>query len=258
MTPTTHILEVWGDLACFTRPEMKVERFSYPVITPSAARAIFDAIYYKPKFRWQVTRVDVLQEPMYIALRRNETKEKANVNSVKKWMKGEEVVPIFTDLDRESAGTDQKGRTQRQTMALKNVHYRLYAHAVLWNGSEQDQIAIDSQFRRRAARGQCIYQPYLGCREFPAYFELLEDTPEQTTNINNINIDIGWMLYDVFDLSQPGSWDSPACISLFHAAVKSGVMTIPEYTNDSVRKAAPVVHLGAETDGNDLQMHFDM
>lgn len=234
MTPATHILEVWGDLACFTRPEMKVERFSYPVITPSAARAIFDAIYYKPKFRWQITQIDVLREPAYIALRRNETKEKTNTNAVSRWMRGEEVQPIFTDVDRESAGTDQKGRTQRQTMALKNVHYMLYAQALTWSGTDADQMAVDAQFRRRAARGQCIYQPYLGCREFPAYFELREDVPDQTPDIN---IDIGWMLYDVFDLSRPGSSDSPACISLFRATVKQGKMIVPEYCSQLVHKS---------------------
>lgn len=230
MTPNCQRLTVWGDLACFTRPELKVERFSYPVITPSAARAIFDAIYWKPKFRWQVTRIEVLALPRYIALRRNEMKGRGpSAATVLSWAEGRaEPQPLFADGEEE-----QTGRTQRQTMALKDVRYRLSAHIVPWPGYESELPAMEAQFRRRAAAGQCIYQPYLGCREFPAFFELCDDDAEKPVPLN---LDIGWMLYDVFDLSKPGNPESPARISLFQAKVENGVLAVPDYHSGHVRK----------------------
>ena len=114
---STMKLEVWGDLACFTRPEMKVERMSYPVITPSAARGIFDAIYWKPGMRWQIDRIDVLKVPRFIALRRNEVKAIVSERNVKSWMKGGQPEALLVEDER----------TQRQTMALKDVRYRLHA-----------------------------------------------------------------------------------------------------------------------------------
>ena len=118
MDGRTQVLEVWGDYACFSRPELKVERFSYPVPPPSAVRGIFEAIYIKPKeFRWQVERVELLSPPTYIALRRNEVKEKASVAAVEQWAKGLKAPePIWADGDRDLTGSDEKGRTQRQTM----------------------------------------------------------------------------------------------------------------------------------------------
>lgn len=158
MKPLDQCLEVGGFLACFARPEMKVERFSYPVITPSAARGIFDAIYVKPsEFRWQITRVEVLRPISYLALRRNEIKEKVNVNLVGRWREGqEEPEPLWADGDRDLTGSDQKGRTQRQTMALKDVRYRLHALIRPWPGHEDKQQRLEAQFRRRAATGKCF------------------------------------------------------------------------------------------------------
>ena len=118
-----HVLEVWGDFACFSRPEMKVERFSYPIMTPSAARGIFDAIYFKrTEFRWQIRRIEVLSPPTFIPLRRNEVKDKAPERAIQQWMSGKAPPePLWADGTSEELGTDMKGRTQRQTMALKNV-----------------------------------------------------------------------------------------------------------------------------------------
>lgn len=230
-------LDVWGELACFSRPELKVERFSYPVITPSAARGIFDAIYCKPlEFRWQVTRIELLSYPNMIALRRNEVKEKINVNAVLKWMSGkEQPSPILADATEAQTGTDQKGRTQRQTMALKDVRYRLHAEIRPWPGFENRLQGLEAQFRRRAANGKCIYQPYFGCREFPAYFELVEPGRPVVDPLP-VDISIGLMLYDVFDLSRPGRSDSKPSISLFRAAVQQGVLSIPEYDSRLVLK----------------------
>jgi CRISPR-associated protein Cas5d len=236
MNPTPQVLEVWGDFACYSRPELKVERFSYPCITPSAARGIFDAIYAKPaEFRWQIRRVEMLSPPSYIALRRNEVKEKANVNAALDWMAGKkEPEPLFADADRELAGTDEKGRTQRQTMALKAVRYRLHAEIRPWPGHEDKQTALEAQFRRRAERGKCFQQPYLGCREFPAFFKLAEDS--SSTPID-LDLDLGFVLYDVFDLSRPGSAHDAPAVSLFHARLQGGVLEVPEYASSEVFKA---------------------
>ncbi len=238
MRPLNQALEVWGPLACFTRPDVgKVERFSYPLITPSAARGIFDAIYCKRNsFCWRIRRIEVLSLPSYLPLRRNEVKEKANLNAVFKWIAGKaEPEPIWADGDKALTGSDQKGRTQRQTMALKNVRYRIHALIQPWPGQEGRLQAAENQFRRRAANGKCIYQPYLGCREFPAFFELLppEADPAETVRWS---ADLGLMLYDVFDLSRPGDENSPPAISLFRAKVENGILDIPDYAGDQVYK----------------------
>lgn len=242
MKPKTQVLEVWGEFACFTRPELKVERFSYPVITPSAARAIFDAIYCKPnknpskaEFRWQIKKVEVLSEPKYIALRRNEVKEKApSERTILKWALGkEDPKPILADVTEDMLRNDKKGRTQRQTMALRDVHYRIHAEIRPWPGYEDRLQAMEAQFRRRASKGKCIYQPYFGCREFPAFFKLIEPGLVSKKPMP-LNRTIGLMVYDVFDLSKPcGDHDKPR-ISLFRARLIDGVMDIPEYEDDSL------------------------
>jgi CRISPR-associated protein Cas5d len=239
MQPKDQALDVWGEFACFTRPELKVERFSYPVPTPSAVRGIYDAIYCKPKeFRWQVTSIEILSSPAYIALRRNEVKDKVDVNAVDRWIHGDgEPAPIWADGAPKELRTDMKGRTQRQTTALRNVRYRLHAEIRPWPGFEGKLQGIEEQFRRRARSGKCIYQPCFGCREFPAYFELVEvgAPPSQPVDWTQ---DVGLMLYDVFDLSRPGSplvtpRDAPS-ISLFRARVEHGIMAVPPY-EDALR-----------------------
>ncbi|MEW5786962.1 MAG: type I-C CRISPR-associated protein Cas5c [Pseudomonadota bacterium] len=242
---TTHTLEVWGDLACFTRPEMKVERFSYPVITPSAARGIFDAIYWdgkregdgiRPYFYWQVTRIEVLEMPRYIALRRNEVKDKSpSDRTIQSWIRGGGVPePIWADGGKEDLGTDQKGRTQRQTMALKDVRYRLSAHIVPKSGNDLGKL--NACFQRRARSGKCFQQPYFGCREFPAFFDYLEmPKPSAAAPYSQ---KLGLMLYDVFDLGKEwvGEKDKP-CITLFEAEVVNGVLDVPDYASTTVLKA---------------------
>jgi CRISPR-associated protein Cas5d len=243
---TTHTLEVWGDLACFTRPEMKVERFSYPVITPSAARGIFDAIYWdgkregsriRPYFHWQITRVEVLEMPRYIALRRNEVKDIVpGAATLNKWMSGAEAPePLWADGGKDDLGTDQKGRTQRQTMALKNVRYRLHARIIPKSGN--DPAKLNACFVRRAKHGKCFQQPYFGCREFPAFFEYVEDPHEQPVTPIALDQNLGLMLYDVFDLRREAidDKDKPS-ISLFEAKLIGGVMEIPAYTDAAVKK----------------------
>jgi CRISPR-associated protein Cas5d len=238
MQPSPQVLEVWGDFACFSRPELKVERFSYPVITPSAARGIFDAVYAKPKeFRWAVTSIEVLTEPSYIALRRNEVKEKVNTNAVFDWMTGKrEPEPIWADGDRALLGSDEKGRTQRQTMALKDVHYRLHAEIRPWPGFEDRRTALEAQFLRRAAAGKNFYQPFFGCREFPAFYKLAADSKDPAPV--SLNQEIGFMVYDIFDLSRPGTSSDAPAVSLFHATLRGGVLAVPDYASPEVLKIA--------------------
>lgn len=247
MSRRTHTLEVWGDFACFTRPEMKVERYSYPVITPSAARGIFDAIYWegirgtdgiRPYFHWQVERIEVLEMPRYIALRRNEVKDKVPADrTIKTWMDGRaEPEPLWADGGKE-LGTDQKGRTQRQTIALKNVRYRLTARIVTkpnFAGNENSN-KYDSIFERRAKQGKCFQQPYFGCSEFPAFFEYFQPGGEPKP-IAPFDKHIGWMLYDVFDLRREVVKNDKPFISLFDATVINGVLNIPLFESDKVLK----------------------
>lgn len=218
-----HVLEVWGDLACFTRPEMKVERYSYDIITPSAARAIFDAIYWKKQanFYWQITKIEILKPIKRIALRRNEVKAKAS----------RKLKPI--DINEE--------RTQRQTIALQDVRYRLHGFIKF----REQNVALDEinakneQFIRRASKGQCYYQPYFGCREFPAYFALSMD--ENREPLLDLNTDLGFMVYDVFDLATQNlekekDKPTPPKISVFNAKIVNGVMLVPEYISAEVLK----------------------
>ena len=249
MNKTTHTLEVWGDLACFTRPEMKVERFSYPVITPSAARGIFDAIYWDgirdtkgmhPYFHWQVERIEILQLPRYIALRRNEVKDKGpSIQTIKAWMEGgEQPEPLWADGSKDESGTGQKGRTQRQTKALKNVRYRIVARIIpkpKYSALEQIN-KFNGIFERRAKQGKCFQQPFFGCSEFPAFFEYVQHA--ESTSKREIHFDqhVGWMLYDVFDLRREFVIDDTPFISLFDATVKGGVLEVPPFESAEVRK----------------------
>ena len=247
-----HTLEVWGDLACFTRPELKVERFSYPVITPSAARGIFDAIYWhgqreqrankvvvRPHFYWQIARIELLEMPRYIALRRNEVKDKAPAErTIKSWMEGKSAPePIWADGNKDELGTDQKGRTQRQTMALKNVRYRISARIEARSAFRSELPAANAQFVRRAAAGKCFQQPYFGCREFPAFFDYLPTGAPRMPAPVPFDQHLGFMLYDVFDLAGEEAGDhAEPFISVFDARVCNGVLDVPLFSDASVRK----------------------
>lgn len=232
MKPKSQVLEVWGDFACFSRPELKVERFSYPIITPSAARGIFDAIYCKPnkdsaqaQFRWQITKIELLAPVAYIALRRNEVGSVASVANIKQWMKG--TSPPQPLIIEEAQ--------QRQTMALKNVRYRLTAEIRPFPGHEGKQQALEAQFIRRATEGKCFHQPCFGCREFPAYYQYIGHRDEKTHPFNHTQ-NLGVMLYDVFDLRTPNDSLGPPFISVFHAEIRNGILEIPPYESERVLK----------------------
>jgi CRISPR-associated protein Cas5d len=234
-----HVLEVWGDFACFARPEMKVERYSYPCPTPSAARGVFEAIYFKPQFYWQVRRIELLSLPSLIALRRNEVKDTASTVAVQKWMSGKaDPEPLWADADASLLGTDMKGRTQRQTMALRNPRFRLIASIVPRPGHESQQRAFDEQFVRRASQGKCFQQPALGYREFVCFFRHVESLDGEPSP-QPLNHDLGLMLYDVFDLRQTNDRHARPFITLFRARIVSGVLNVPPFESDDVLKPDP-------------------
>lgn len=209
----THCLRLSGDLACFTRPEMKVERVSYDVMTPSAARAVFDAILWKPAMRWQVEQIDVLRPVSWASIRRNEVGAKISAETVRVAMRRckPEGLALFADDERQ----------QRASLLLRDVTYRVWAHPVLTaRAGPGDSLAkFDEMFRRRARRGQCVNQPYLGCREFACSFELVEDDP--TPAIDETR-DLGIMLYDL-DFSDP---ERPIPM-FFRANLAGGRMRVP-------------------------------
>jgi CRISPR-associated protein Cas5d len=218
-------LRTWGDFACFTRPEMKVERVSYQVMTPSAARGILEAILYRPQFRWQVRRIAVKKPVRFLAFRRNEVKSRLSIRNPE---------PLLADEDR----------TQRNTLALRDVEYVIEASLVTTalagerrkpavhedDKGPDSSIKYLSMFERRAAKGQCFTQPVFGCREFPAYFELADASSMTSPQSANPDGPLGLMLYDVFDLDvskdQPlGPTEKPQPrISFFKAAIKNDIL----------------------------------
>lgn len=217
-----YCLEVRGDYACFTRPEMKVERVSYDVITPSAARAIFEAILWKPAMRWQVRRIDVLKPITWISLRRNEVGGVIPTRSVESAMAaGSGSLALYIEDDRQ----------QRAGLFLRDVAYRLYATLALapLPGEGNELVKFLSMFERRAASGQCFNQPYLGCREFAASFLLVDPDVEPVTPIDETR-DLGWMLYDL-------SYADPADPKprFFHARLEHGTVRIPAWDSEEVR-----------------------
>ena len=215
----SHCLEVRGDFACFTRPEMKVERVSYDVITPSAARAIFDAILWKPAIRWRITRIEVLSPIRWINLRRNELGGVVSERNVRTAMNaGNGQLGVYIEEDRQ----------QRAGLFLRDVRYRLHASFELLDHSE-NPAKYAEMFQRRARKGQCFNQPYLGCREFSADFRLVESGEDGPKPIAETR-DLGWMLYDL-DYSNPAS-PTPR---FFQARMNSGVIDVPDWHSEEVR-----------------------
>jgi CRISPR-associated protein Cas5d len=161
-------------------------------------------------------------------------KGKLTEGTVLKWARGTEPAePMWADGDEEGSG-----RTQRQTMALKDVRYRLHAHMLTWQASVPAG-KVNAEFRRRANAGKCFAQPSFGLREFPAYFELAGGTEPATAAVP-WDADLGWMLYDVFDLSRQGSSNDAPSVSIFRARVRGGLMEVPLFSSQEVRKVEPV------------------
>ncbi|GAA0307760.1 type I-C CRISPR-associated protein Cas5c [Rhodovulum strictum] len=184
-------LLVRGDYACFTRPEMKVERVSYDAITPSAARGLIEAIHWKPAIRWQIDRIHVLAPIRFENIRRNEIGSKIPAGNVKKAMKAGSTAGLHLLVDDD--------RQQRAMMALRDVVYGIEAHLEMTSkaGPEDNEARHIEMARRRAAKGQHFHQPALGVREFPADVTLVEAFPENRLPEADRDRDLGWMLYDI-------------------------------------------------------------
>ncbi|HWO99683.1 MAG TPA: type I-C CRISPR-associated protein Cas5c [Methylococcus sp.] len=219
----TLCLKVWGDYACFTRPEMKVERVSYDVIPPSAARAIFEAILWKPAIRWQVTKIEVLKPIRWISVRRNEVGAVASLRSVQTAMQaGRGNLGLYIEEERQ----------QRAGLFLRDVAYRLHARFEMTaeKGAEDSPEKFLAMFNRRAETGQCFNQPYLGCREFAAHFELIRDSEAagQAEPPTDETRDLGWMLHDIDFANgmQP---------RFFRAQMRHGVIEVPEWDSEGVK-----------------------
>lgn len=215
-------LDVTGCLASFNRAESKVERHSYPIITPSAARAVFESILWKPSLLWKIERIEVLKPIRWISIRRNEVGAKISTRNVQTAMKnGHGQLGLCIEDERQ----------QRAGLLLRDVRYRLHARFELTSkaGPGENPAKFAEMFRRRAQRGQCVNQPYLGCREFAADFRLVEH-PENETPPVDITEDLGLMLLD-FDYSRR---DSPEP-RYFEARLRNGVLIVPAWDSAEVR-----------------------
>lgn len=229
-------IKVWGDYACFTRPEMKAERVSYDVITPSAARGILEAIYWKPEVRWIVDRIRVLNPIAFTNLRRNEVGVKGSASTVRKAMKGDSTaVPgIVIETTRQ----------QRASTILTDVGYVLEARFELLSGTHP-MAKHYNIVKRRAERGQCFHQPYLGTREFSCGFEWVEgESPIPDDSLNGSR-DLGYMLHDIeysastgktYDVIESGAgtklWATPR---FFRAVMVDGVVEVPAMSSPESR-----------------------
>lgn len=226
-------LEVWGPYACFTRPELKVERVSYDVITPSAARAIFESIFWKPAIKWQVTKIEVLNPIKWVNIRRNEVGAVATKN------------PIFIEDKRQ----------QKNSMMLQDVHYRIWAKLEfipMWKRNETKNPQVDNEeaellrkdenpgkynamFERRASKGQCFNQPYFGTRECVASFKLINYEKEELLAPITEDRDLGIMLYDMDFKNIKGYCDwKTADATFYRARMEKGVIIVPPRDSEEV------------------------
>jgi CRISPR-associated protein Cas5d len=229
-------LRVWGSYACFTRPEMKVERVSYDIITPSAARGILEAIYWKPSIKWVVDRIHVLSPIKFTNIRRNELGTSGNsgvkipMGTVKRAMK-DGVTPVETVIE--------ENRQQRAALVLKDVDYIIEAHFEItdkagasYNGqpdaSDREPGKHFEIFSRRAKKGQCFSQPYLGTREFGANFAWF-DTASAESTPHEGERDLGWMLHDI-------DFGDNMTPRFFRAIMKQGIVEVPSFFSEEVRQ----------------------
>lgn len=209
-------LHVWGPRACFTRPEMKVERVSYDVMTPSAARGILEAIHWKPALRWVVDRIHVLRPIRFQSFRRNEVSAKASTATAERAMRAGTTLGLGL--------VAEEVRQQRATTLLVDVAYVIEAHFEMTPraGAEDTPAKHAAMFNRRAASGQCFHRPCLGTREFAADFALIPEgapLPESKLLPGQRDQDLGWMLYDI-------DHDAGAASRFFRARLENGVVDV--------------------------------
>lgn len=216
-------LKVWGERACFTRPEMKVERVSYDVITPSAARGILEAIHWKPAIRWHIDRIQVLNPIRFESIRRNEVGSKISERNIKTAMSRRSTEGLVNYVDED--------RQQRAATVLRDVAYVIEAHFELTGRADE----TDSEgkhldiFNRRARKGQYFHAPCLGVREFPANFVLIEtdEVPVSDSSLSGSR-DLGWMLHD-FDFSRD------CTPHYFRAEMVDGLIEVPPFNAEEVK-----------------------
>ncbi len=203
-------VKLWGDYACFTRPDMKVERVSYPMMTPSAARGALEAIFWKPQVDWRIEEIHVLKPIVYASILRNEINTRQSDRTARGWAKS-------------GGGYDAAvNREQRHTLALRDVAYVVRAQLVLREGIVGDDIAkYRDQFRRRVASGRCFATPYLGCREFSAAF----GKPDPSDTPLDHSEELGFMLLDIEYEPNGSGRGTPR---FFWAALDRGVLLVPD------------------------------
>lgn len=204
-------LRARGPLACFTRPELKAERVSYPVMTPSAARGLIEAVLWKPAIRWRIHHIRVLQPIRFVSFRRNEVNSKAPTPSKRLVDAGGQPPTLYADDDR----------AQRNTVALRDVDYVIEASFEMTDraGPADNVTKFVEIFERRLAKGQHFHHPYLGCREFAADVLPAADAPPPIDDTR----DLGLMLWDIEfggDVNQP---------LFFAARLEVGVLQVPAH-----------------------------
>ncbi len=222
MKSPTYIIKASGPIAIFTRPEFKSERFSYPCITPSAARGLIEAILWKPAIEWHIEKVHLLKPIKWTSFRRNEVASKASGPAKSVVEKGGAAPVLYADRDR----------VMRNTVALQNVEYVIEVHFTMTEkaASDENTTKFHEMFIRRISKGQNYQQPYFGCRECIADLELLEDVPGTI----NLDKDLGIMLWDI-DYGSSGKNQRNIPI-FFHALVKAGTITVPP-TKEAARQS---------------------
>lgn len=218
-------LHIWGDRACFTRPEMKGERVSYDVITPSAARGILEAIHWKPAIRWRIDRIHVLKPIRFETFRRNEIGKKISESNAASAMKKGSVEGLVNYVDED--------RQQRAMTLLRNVSYVIEAHFEMTDraGEGDNEGKHLDIFRRRAESGQCFHMPCMGVREFPASFALVADgdaMPASELPEHDRNRDLGWMLHDI-------DFRNGNTPRFFRAELRDGIVQVPAWNSEGVK-----------------------
>lgn len=207
-------VRVWGDYALFSRPEMKVERCSYDIMTPSAARGILDAIYWHPGLRWVIDKIHVVKPVRFTSVRRNEVTSEILAGDLLQAYNGKEK-PLYLNAKADIA--------QRASLLLRDVEYVIEAHFEMTeqaNGSDNPGKFKDIM-TRRVSRGECFHMPYFGCREFPAHFSLCEEDMIRTAYDDVEEKDLGFMLFDM-DYSD----EKQIQPMFFRAVLKQGVLDL--------------------------------
>ncbi len=205
-------VRVWGDFACFTRPEMKVERVTYPTMTPSAARGVLEAIFWKPEFIWKVEEIRVLKPIKYFSILRNEVNGRASERVAAAWA-------------REGGGyVASDDRAQRHTLALREVDYLISAQMEVRPHVREDPAKFRDQFHRRVRGGRCFTTPYLGCREFSASFA----EPDGSERPIDLTEELGPMLLELEYAADGSGRGTPR---FFDARLERGVLRVPSQDN---------------------------